>query len=82
MVVFVADQNSFACSPHSMLFIVFFQTLQTCEYRRIFLRLVFFGAKGIVAEGIEPDGFGLVGRKSFGEDWPADELRFVVALRI
>lgn len=75
MVVFVADQNSFARSPHSMKFIVLLQALQACKYRRVFLRLIFFGAKGVVAEGIEPYGFGLIGGKGFGEHWPTHELR-------
>lgn len=79
MIVFVADQNSFARSPHSMKFIVFFQALQACKYRRVFLRLIFFGAKGVVAEGIEPDCFGLIGGKGFWEHWPAHELRWKVA---
>ena len=79
MVVFVADQNSFARPPHSMLYVVLLQALQAREYRRVFLRLIFFGAEGIVAEGVEPDSFGLVGRKGFRQDWPAHEIELIEA---
>lgn len=61
MIVFVADQNSFACSSHSMLFVVFLQALQTCEHGRVLLGLVFFRTKGIVTKRIEPDRFRLIG---------------------
>lgn len=72
--MFVTDQDPFAGAAHAMLFVVLFEALQAREHRRVFFRLVLFGAEGVVAEGVEADGFGLVGGEGFGEDGPGRGL--------
>jgi hypothetical protein len=69
MVVFVADEDSFAGPSHSMLDIVLFEALEACENWGVFFRLGFLGAKGVVREGVEADCFGLIAIEGFGEDW-------------
>ena len=60
MVVLVADQDTLAGTAHAMFFVVFFQSLQTCQHRRVFFRLLLFGTKGVIAEREEADGRRLV----------------------
>ena len=67
VVVLVADENPFAGPSHAMLVVVFFQAPEPCKDRGVFFWLVFFGAEGVVAEGIEANGFGLVGVEGFWE---------------
>lgn len=69
VVVFVADENSFAGSSHAVLDIVLFEALQACEDRGVFFRLGFFGTEGVVREGVEAYCFGLIGVKGLGKDW-------------
>ncbi len=66
--MFVADEDSFAGSSHSMLDIVLFESLEACEDRGVFFRLGFLSAEGVVGERVEADRLGLVGVKGFGED--------------
>jgi len=68
MVVFVADENSLAGAAHAMLYIMFFETLEARKDGGIFFWLGFFGAEGVVGEGVETDCFGLVVVEGFGED--------------
>jgi len=68
MVVFVADEDSFAGSAHAVLLIVLFETFETGEDRGVFFWLGFFGAEGVVGEGVEADGFRLVAVEGFGEE--------------
>lgn len=67
VVVFMADQDPFARSPHAMLFVMLLQPLQARDHRGVFFGLVFLRAEGVVAEGVEADRFGLVGGKGFGQ---------------
>ena len=60
VVVLVTDQDALAGSAHAMFFVVLFQSLETRVHRRIFFRLVLFGAKGVVAEREKADGWRLV----------------------
>lgn len=60
MVVLMTDQDGLAGPSHAMLFVVLFQPLQPVFHRRILLRLSLFRAKGVVAERVETDGFGLL----------------------
>ena len=50
MVVLVADQDTLAGSAHAMLYVVFFQSLETCEHRGVLLWLMLFGTKGVIAK--------------------------------
>ena len=70
MVVLVAHQDTLASAAHAMFFVVFLQSLQTRQHRRILFRLLFFGTKGVIAEREEADGRRLVRVKSFGEGGP------------
>lgn len=67
MVVFVANEDSFAGSAHTVLFIVLFEAFEAREDGGVFFWLGFFGAEGVVGEGVEPNGFGLVAVERFGE---------------
>ena len=60
MIVFMADENPFTRPSHAMLAVVFFQSFQSGEDGRVFLWLVLFCAKGVVAQWIQPDCFRLV----------------------
>lgn len=68
MVVFVTDEDPFAGSAHAMVLEVFFETAEAREDRGVFFWLGFFGAEGVVGEGVEPDGFGLVAIEGVGEE--------------
>ena len=67
MIVFVADEDSFAGSAHAVLIIVLFEALEASENGGVFFWLGLFGAEGVVGEGVEADGFRLVAVKGFGE---------------
>ena len=67
MVVFVADEDTFAGSAHAVLFIVLFEAFKAREDRGVFFWLGLFGAEGVVGEGVEADGFRLVAVEGFGE---------------
>lgn len=71
MVVFMADQDAFACPSHAMLLIMFFESLQSRENRWVFFWLGLFSSKGVVAERIEADSSRLVRREGLGDDWPS-----------
>lgn len=68
MVVFVADEDSFAGSAHAMLIIVLFEAFEAREDGGVFFWLRLFGSEGVVGEGVEADGFGLVAVEGFGEE--------------
>lgn len=68
MVVFVADQHTLARPPHAMFLVMFFEALETRAHRWILFWLRLFGAEGVVGEGVETDGFGLVFGEGFGDD--------------
>ena len=70
--VLVADEDAFAGAAHAMLFVVFLQSVETREDGRVFFGLVLFRAEGVVTEGVEADGFGLVGGEGSGEDGAAE----------
>ena len=48
--------------------IVLFEALEAREDGGVFFWLGFFGAEGVVGEGVEPDCFGLVAVEGFGEE--------------
>jgi hypothetical protein len=52
VIVLVTDQDAFASSPHTVLHIVFLQSLQPGEHGWIFFRLPIFCSKCIVAEWV------------------------------
>lgn len=64
----VADENAFAGAAHAVDFVVFFQTFEACEDGGVFFWLGLFGAEGVVGEGEEADGFGLIAIEGCGED--------------
>ena len=66
----MADQDALAGSAHAMIHIMLFQSLQACEHRRIFFRLVLFGTESVVAQRIEADGGRLVCVERLGGDGP------------
>ena len=74
MIMLVAYQDALACPAHAMLGIVFFQSLQARQNRRVLLWLAIFGAKGVVAEWVQADGLGLVGVEVLGKDGPVGRL--------
>ena len=86
VIMLVADQNSFARPSHAILMVVLFQSLQSCRDGRVLFWLVFFGAKGVIAEWEQADGFRLVGVECFWEDGTArvrshlEELTEIVGL--
>lgn len=65
----MTHENPLARSPHAILLVVLFQTLETRQHRWIFLGLVLLGTESVVAEGIEPDGLGLISVERLGADW-------------
>lgn len=68
MVVFVADEDALACTPHAVLDIMLLEALEARENRGILLGLGFFGAEGVVGERVETDCLRLVAIEIFGED--------------
>lgn len=48
MAVFMTNQDPFARPSHAVFFVVFLKTLEASKNGGVFLRLVFFGAKGVV----------------------------------
>ena len=68
MVVFVADEDTFAGSAHAVLFIVLFEAFEAREDGGVFFWLGLFGAESVVGEGVEADGFRLVAVEGFGEE--------------
>ena len=70
----MADKNALTCSPHTMLLVVFFKSLEARENRRILLWLSILSTKCVVAEGVEADCLGLVRIEIFGEDRATDEM--------
>jgi hypothetical protein len=59
--VLVADQDPFGGAPHPVQGVVFFEAFEARGDGGVFLGLGFFGAEGVVGEGVEADGLGLVG---------------------
>jgi hypothetical protein len=56
----MAYENSLAGASHAMFGIMLFEAFETREDGGILLGLGFFGAEGVVREGVEADGLGLV----------------------
>lgn len=52
MVMLMADQYSFARPSHAMQLVVLLQPLQSRNDRRVFFRLIFLGAEGVVAQWV------------------------------
>ena len=73
----MADEDALARSAHAMAIVMLFQPLQAREHRRVFFRLMLFGAKGVIAKREEADGGGLVGVERLGQNGP---VRFVSQL--
>jgi hypothetical protein len=69
MVVLMAEHNALTEAAHPMVCVVSLQTLQTLLNRRILLWLCIFRTYIVAAEGIETDGWSLVGIEGFGDDW-------------
>jgi len=67
VIVFVADEDSFAGAAHTVLDIVLFETFEARKHRRVFFRLRLFGAEGVVREGVETDGLRLIAVEGLGE---------------
>lgn len=65
--MFMADQDALACPSHSMLLVMFFQSLQAGNDRWVFFWLGIFGAKCVVRERVEADSLRLVRGEGFGE---------------
>lgn len=66
--MFMADQDTLASASHSILLVVFLQSLQTGYHRWVLFWLRFFGAKCVVRERVEADGVWLVCGEGLGED--------------
>lgn len=60
MAMLVAYQNSLTGSAHAVLLIMFLQPLETGKHGRVLLRLVLFGAKGVVRQRVQTNSFWLV----------------------
>lgn len=72
MAVLMAHQNSLTCSAHTILLVMLLQPLETGEDRRVLLRLVLFGSKGVVRQWVQTNGFWLVVGEGCGEDGAVD----------
>ena len=66
--MFVADEDAFASAAHAVDIVVLFETLEACKDGGVFFWLGFFGAEGVVGEGVEADCFGLVAVEGVGEE--------------
>lgn len=82
MIVLVADQDALACPAHAMFGVMFFQSLQTRQDRRILLWLPIFGAKCVVAEWVQADGLGLAGVEVLGKHGPDGVSEFGQRYRV
>jgi len=60
MIMLMADEDTLTRSPHPILLVVLFEPLQPRKYRRIFLRLIFFGAKCVIAEREQANSLWLI----------------------
>ena len=74
MVVLMTDQDSFARPSHSILCIVFFESLESRENRWIFFRLMLFCSECVVTERVESNRLWLIRIEGRRED------RWVLAL--
>ena len=79
VVVLVADQHPLTGPSHAMLLVVLFQSLKPGQYRGVFFRLVFFGAKGVVAQRVEANCLRLVGAEGLGDDGACGGMLVVCA---
>lgn len=61
MIMLVAHQHALAGAPHAMHIVVFLQSLQARQHRRVFLRLVFLGAERVVGQRVQADCLRLFG---------------------
>lgn len=52
MAMFMAHQNPLTGSAHTILLVMFLQPLETGEHGRVLLRLVLFGAEGVVRQRV------------------------------
>jgi hypothetical protein len=68
VVVLVADEDPFAGAPHAVHDIMFFEAFEARKHRRVFFRLGFFGAEGVVGKGVEADCLGLIVIKRLREE--------------
>lgn len=53
VIMLVANQNAFACSPHAMLFVMLLKPFQARSYRRILLGLLLLRPERVIAQGIQ-----------------------------
>lgn len=81
MRMLVADQHALARAPHAMLLVVLLQAVQTCQDRRVFLRLVVLGTERVVAQRIQADRLGLVRAKG-GRQYRARWGRSTLGLEV
>jgi hypothetical protein len=72
VIVLVAHQHALAGAPHAMDNVVLLQSLQAGQHRRVFLGLVFLGAKGVIGQRVEADCLRLFGVERFGDDGSAE----------
>lgn len=68
MVVLMADEHALTCPSQAADLIIFLQPLQSRKHRRVLFGLGILGTEGVVAEGIQADGLGLVAVEVFGKD--------------
>lgn len=68
MAMFVAHQNPLAGPAHAILLVMFLQSLETSKHRRVLLRLVLFGTKGVIRQRVKTNSFWLVAGEVCGED--------------
>ena len=69
MVVLVADEDAFAGAAHAVDDVMLLEAFEAREDGGVFFGLGFFRAEGVVGEGEEADGFGLVAIEGVGEMW-------------
>lgn len=61
VIVFMADKDALTRPSHTMLLIMFLQSLQPGHDRGVFFWLLLFGAECVIAERVESDRLWLVG---------------------
>ena len=68
VVMFMANQDPFASPSHAIFIIMLLQAFQARQDRRVFLRLGFLGAEGVVGERVQADSLWLMGGEVLREN--------------
>lgn len=76
MAMLMAYQNSLTGSAHSILLVMLLQPLETGKNGRVLLRLVLFGAKGVIRQRVQTNSFWLVAGERSGEDGTMEGGRY------